>query len=424
MSFDDDYRLSRRDLLGHTGATLATAATAAGAGCGGLPPLGSTIRYGSVEVPVADAPTFREWLPARSALPGSDGAEDGEHGEDVMVYAPPSADAPAWSKAGVARTFAAVRADYVGVHIDDVDVALATGFGDEAGGAVLLGDVDPTTVQDAVGPTPYEPDATDADYDLYTRSDVGRSVAVHSDGLVFADGPRAREIISTVVAAGRGDVPRRHEHDDDFATLTDSTGLRRWGWVWPGGVGNAEGAHIRKDTVGWATGFDHEGERAYFVQTWVFPPEYDLTEGRVKTALRAESRAGLQSAVDAEAVDVSVDGRVATIEMQTTPSVLTDDDEAVFLTPFVTWSGRYDGTAEQLTIRHEAGDPVRADWLRIAVGDGDLQPVDGQELGDRMEPGETLTVATSDAEPGATVHLVYEAPDGDSSATLFSQELL
>jgi len=421
MAFDD-HRVSRRDLLRSCGATLGTAATAAGAGCSGLPPLGTTIRYGSVDVPAADVPTYRDWLPANTALPGSD-REDDDAGEDVMVYAPPPSDAPAWTRVSIARSFVTFRADYVGVDIDDVDVAVATGFGDDTGGAVLLGEIDPTAVRETIARTPYEPDDTDADYDLYTRSDVGRSVGVLGRGLVFADGPRARETIRAVVAAGRGEVSRRHERDADFATLTDSAGLRRWAWLWPGGVGRATGGGIREDTVGWATGFDHHDESAYLVQTWVFPESYDLTAGKVKTALKAESRAGLPGARDASAVDVSVEGRVATIEMQAPPSAFAGSSETPFLTPFVTWSGSYDAAAERLTIRHEAGDPVRTDWLLIdGVGDGH-QRIDEQGLGDRMEPGETLTISTAGAAADGVVQLVYEAPESDRSTALFTQDL-
>lgn len=427
----DGYHVSRRGLLRACGATVATTAAAAGAGCRGLPPLGTTIRYGSVDVPAAGEPSYRDWLPAPAALPGGgdDGAESGEdddaggHSEDVMVYAPPAADAPAWTRASVARTFVTFRADYVGVDVDDVDVAFATGFGDESSGAAaLLGGIDPTTVRAAIGQTPYEPAESDADYELYERTDMSRSVGVRRNGLVFADGPRARETIDTIVAASRGEVPRLHERDSDFETLTDSAGVRRWAWLWPGGVGSASGDDIREDTVGWATSFAHDEDAAYLVQTWVFPESYDLTAGKVKTALKAESRAGLPGARDATAVDVSVDGRVATIEMQAPSSEFAGATETPFLTPFVTWSGTYDAEAEQLTIHHDAGDPVRTDWLRIAGTAEGETAVDDRGLGDRLTAGESLTVSTSEVEQGSTVRLVYRAPESDRSATLFAYD--
>jgi len=422
----DDQKHTRRDVLRSGGAALGTGALTFSAGCSGLPPLGSAIRYGTVDVPAAGRPAYRDWIPAPSALPGSegsDGNDPSENSEDVMVYAPPPADAPAWTRANIARTLIAVRADYVGVDIDDVDVAFATGFGDESGGAVLLGDVDQSVVRETVGQTPYEPAESDTHHALYTRSDGGRSVAVFENGLVFADGPHARETIDTVVAAGRGEVPRLHERDDDFAVLTDSAGLRRWAWLWPGGISHVTGGGIREDTVGWATSFAHESDAAYLVLTWVFPESYDLTAGKVKTALKAESRAGLPGASEATAVDVSVDGRVATIEMQAPPSEFASASETALVTPFVTWSASHDPAAERLTIRHEAGDPVRTDWLWIAGLSEDRQSVDTQGLGDHVEPGESLTVSTTAAQHDETVRLVYEHPDEDGSTTLFGHDL-
>lgn len=430
MAFDDTS-LSRRGLLRTCGAGLATAATVATAGCSGLPPLGTEIRYGSVDVPAAAEPTYRDWLPAPAALPAEgkrvDGGEDDdtdEASDDVMVYAPPPADAPTWTRASVARTFLTFRADYVGVDVDDVNVAFATGWGDDAGGvAVLLGEIDPAAVRETIDRTPYEPAETETNYAVYTRPDKNRSVGVLPTGLVFADGPRAREVIATVVAAGRGEAPRLHERDSDFAALTDSAGQHRWAWFWPDGVDSATGHDIREDTVGWATSFAHESDTAYLVQTWVFPESYDLTAGKVKTALKAESRAGLPGATDASAVDVSVDGRVATIEMQMGRSAFRSTTETVLVTPFATWRGSYDESADRLTIHHEAGDPVRTDWLRIAGAGNGQTAVDSQSVGDRMEPGESVTVSTAGAESGTTVRLVYEEPDGHKSTALFTYDL-
>jgi len=423
MSPSDDRHVSRRTLLRASGATLATVAAAAGGGCSGLPPLGTAIRYGSVDVPAATDPAYRNWLPAPSALPGGDGGDD-EAAEEVLVYTPPPADTPAWTRANIARALIISVADYVGVDIDGVDVAVATAFGeDQSGAAALLGEVDPAAVRDTVATTSYEPVESDADYELYERTDMERAVGVRRDGLVFADGPRGRETIDTIVAASRGEVPRLHERDANFETLTDSAGLRRWAWLWPGGVSSAGGNNIREDTVGWATSFAHGDDTGYLVQTWVFPESYDLTAGKVKTALKAESRAGLPGARDATAVDVSVDGRVATIEMQAPPSEFAGSTETPFLTPFVTWSETYDAGAEQLTIHHDAGDPVRTDWLRIAgVGEGETV-VEDRGLGDRLTAGDSLTVSTAGVEQGTTVRLVYRAPDEDRSTALFTYEL-
>lgn len=59
---------SRRQFLAGGGAALAASLTTLTAGClSSLPPLGSDQRYGRLGVPSADAPNYREWLPAPSS---------------------------------------------------------------------------------------------------------------------------------------------------------------------------------------------------------------------------------------------------------------------------------------------------------------------------------------------------------------------
>jgi len=410
---------SRRGFLRGSAATLATGFAAVGAGCSGLPPLGTRVRYGSVDAPAAADAAYRDWLPAPSALPEENGDADGV---EPWVHVPPSADAPAWARTSIGRSLVAFRTDYVGVHVDDVDVALT--FGDAT---VLRGPVDEATVRDVVADTPYEPVGTDGEYDVYARPDTERVVAVSTEAAVFGNGPAARETVRAVVDAGRGDVPRYHERDADLDALVDGTGMRRWAWLWPGGVGASSGDDdLRTDTVGWASSFDHDADGAYYVQTWVFPPEYDLTAGAVKESLDSRRRAGRPSATEVSAVDVTVDGRVATVEMylsrDVVERVLTDRD---LVTPHVTWRASFDADADRLTVHHAAGDPVRTDRLWVeGTGHQTDEPVAvTADVGARLEPGESITVSTADAEPDALVRLVYRKPNGHASTTLFVYDL-
>jgi len=153
MSLFTDDRLSRRAAL-RAGVGALTAGVAALSGCSGLPPLGSKVKYGTVPAPDARAPTYREWLPAPDAFPDSTDAD----GYDVHAYEPPPADAPAWARGNISRTLAATQSDYVGLHIDDVDIAVAIpNLGESNSAVVLAGDVDRGAVRETVAETSYEP---------------------------------------------------------------------------------------------------------------------------------------------------------------------------------------------------------------------------------------------------------------------------
>lgn len=421
VSPSDDHP-SRRRVLRASGAALASGLTTAIAGCSGLPPLGSQIRYGTVDVPAPDAPAYREWLPAPSAFRGvADDSDD----YAVLTYVPPADDTPAWTRSSISRGLLTYESDYVGVHVDDVDVGFRIDVpGSESGNvAALLGDVDPDAVPTAVADTSYEFQGSGDGYDVYTRQDLERSVAVLPEGLVFSSGPSAGERIRTVVDAGRGDVPRYHERDDNFESLTASAGQRRWAWLWPGGV-DGTNVGIREDTVGWGTSFDHGEDDAYVIETWLFPPEYDLTASKVRQSLREEHVTGGPGAMDASAVDVTVEGRLATVAMYMDPDVVQEKlDRETQPTPHTTWRATHEPEADRLTFHHEAGDPVPTESIHVRGGGLDVRAPATGDVGDRIGPGEELTVSTADTDPGSSVQLIYDPPSGNTSSALFTYDL-
>lgn len=410
---------SRRGFLRRSGAAVATGLTALGAGCRGLPPLGTRVRYGSVDAPAADDPAYREWLPAPSALPDSGyGRPENYH---VGVYAPDDAGDPR-ERASIARSLIAHSAEYAGLHLDDADLAFVGGSV-----AVLLGDVDPATVRDALADTGYEADGSYAGYDLFVRTDVPRVLGVRDGAVLCASGDRARAELRAVVDARRGDESRYVDGDADFDALTASAGLRQWGLLhpgsdgaWDGHAGGAgdEAASDGEAPVGWATAFDSDDRGVYVVETFVFPAGADVTEERVKRRLDERGRA-----VESGAVDVERDGRVATVEMHLTREQYraTVSGEPL-VAPHVTWGVTHDADAERLTFHHEAGDPVRTDWL--SVNGARPEPITSFDgVGNRVEARDDLPVSTAEAGDGATVRLVYRAPDGSASTTLFDYEL-
>lgn len=427
----DGARPSRRRLLRAGGVALAAGISSLGAGCTALPPLGREVRYGSVDIPDPAAPAYRDWLPAPSAFP--DGTSESD-GYNAFVHAPPPADAPAWAQASVSRALLVAGTDYVGFHVDDADVAVTSDSW-----AALVGDVDPAAVRDTLARTPYEPAGTYAGADVYVRSDRDRVVGVGTEAVVFGIAEaeteaeteneadvetNSRRAMQTILDAGRGSVPRYHEADDDVAALTDSAGTRRWAWLWPRAVNQSTPETIRNDTVGWATAFDHRGGSAYFVETWVFPVGYDPTAGAVRRALKSTSLASRPNATKDGVVDVTVEGRVATVAIYLAPDVaraeLADGKRPV---PYVTWDSTVDPAADRLTVHHSAGDPVRTDWLTFDGPELTIPAAAAGDVGDRVEPGDSLSVSTADLESGETLRLVFSNPDGPGSTVLFSHDV-
>jgi hypothetical protein len=412
MSPPTDERLSRRAAL-RAGATALTAGVAALTGCSGLPPLGSRVRYGTVSVPDARAPTYRDWLPAPEAAPTDADRDD----YNVLAYDPPPDDAPAWTRGSIARNLVVASSDYVGVHIDDVDIAVGISSIFETGNAaVLAGDIDPATVDEGIAATSYEADGADGEYDLYTRPDIDRVLGVSTDGLVFGNGANAHDIVTSIADARRGDSQRYHDISTDFADLSAGAGSRRWTWLMPGSIFGSSDDTVWVDTVGRAFAFSHDDDGVYYVQTWLFPEGYGPTEGGIKAALERRSRPP-----EADAVEVTIDGRAATIEMARSLEAYREESSNTLVAPHVAWHPVHDADADTLRFEHEAGDTVETDYLTVAVGERD--PITDFDVGDTIGPGEALTVSTADAESGTTVRLVYEAPDGNATATLAHREL-
>jgi hypothetical protein len=381
------------------------------AGCSGLPPLGSAVRYGDVNVPKRNLPTYRKWLPAPTEVP-----DDSEMDEsyDVMVYDPPAGGDPTWARQSIARSIVLWHADYVGVHVDDVDLAVA---GENM--AVPLGDINPAAVAETVEETSYEPSEAIGEYDCYDR-DEERVVAVGGDALVFGNGTAARDVVAATVGAAAGDVAGYHQTDSDFTVLSDEAGYRRWAWLVPragaGTWGNAEG--VRGDTIGWATAFDHDANGVYYVETWLFPTGYEITDSAIKSSLNQRDRA-----LDARAVDVTTGDRTATIEMRLRRDSFREEyGVGSYLVPHVTWRATRDADAQRVSFHHEGGDAVRTARLRVD-GPGAEPISDFPDIGERVEAGESVSVPTMAFDEEGAVRLAYVSVDGNRSASLYDYHL-
>jgi hypothetical protein len=93
MALDDPIP-TRRTLLHRGAGALATAVAAATAGCASaLPPLGSAQRFGRIDVPDADPPDYRRWLPTPAAdLPDERTRPRGDGHHDTVYVAAVSGD--------------------------------------------------------------------------------------------------------------------------------------------------------------------------------------------------------------------------------------------------------------------------------------------------------------------------------------------
>jgi len=376
------------------------------------------VRYGAVEAPDPDPPTYRDWLPAPSVLP------DGGDSYQPWVHVPPPADAPSWARTSIGRSLVAYQTDYVGLDVDDAAFALT--YGDAT---VLRGPVDRETVREVIPDTPYEPAGTEAGYDVYARPDVERVVAVGPDAVVFGNGPTEfREYVRATVDAGRGDVARYYERDADLAALTDSAGTRRWAWLWPAGVGTSStrttsgrtpsgGRPPSTTTIRAPTTSRPGSSRRATTRRWA--RGQGVTQGgatgRAGGPVRGESRRRHGRGPGRHRRDAPDVGRHRGGRRGPHPR-----RPARHLAR-VRQSRR--GPADDSPRRGRPGPD------RLAVGRGAGSETDGPvaataDVGDRLDPGEELVVATADAEPGATVRLVYRVPDGNASTTLFDYDLL
>ncbi len=423
---------TRRRLLKRAGAGLAAAGTA---GCvETLPPLGQRVRYGRVDLPERSAepgdPVYRRWLPAASALPDDFDADSDEEPLDPgwVNHVEPGAldrDFDGDGRANrLAHTFQVPHLDYFGVGYETFDrVANLHGFGTTF---VLEGDFDPGAVGTTLADSGYAAAGSYGSYDVFDRDGGRRTAAVGDGAVVWANHARSRAIVEAVVDAERGAIARHHETSESFALATERVGARAWTWM--DGLGmqfGGEAHHAMSTTM--------DDEAVYTVFHQLYPPGEVVSERTVRDVLAGETRA-----LEAGAVDVRVDGRVATVELRRPHAAVDDPYEGVDV-PQVTWGATLDdggptedgegetGDGERVTIRHEAGDAVPAATLAFFFEDPDVEdrqdrrsPTDRQfaDVTDTVRPGDAIEVPAPDDPSG--MRLVGEfSPPGESATSVF-----
>ena len=385
---------TRRALLRAGAAALGTGLATSTAGClSGLPPLGQRQTYGRIEAPAADDPAYRRFLPAPSTL----GLGRDHHRLVAAAPGPVTGGEP--EEFLGRRAFLRSDLDYFGVGYERYDRALDCDLG-----TVVEAEFDPASVADVILRSGYERDGTHRGFALFSRADVPRRVAVGDGALAWAsrrvhDAPD----VEALVDAGVGERRRYHESSPGFDRLGRAAGTGRQVVVAPGFGDPTDAATLGADC------FRFDDDAAYQVVTLLFPPDRVPSRDRLERGFRDE--AGLTS--EADTFDVSVDGRLATLEARVPlrgRRDLTPMDEP----PQVTWGASFDPDARTVELRHEAGESVDAEWLHYNVSGpdatGGLDPRPLFESTRSVGPGDAATVDLRDR-PDATEVQVVLAPE-------------
>lgn len=370
---------TRRRFLGRAGGALLAAGAATTGGCSELlPPLGSRVRYGRVDVPATTGPAYRRWLPAASALPADDldpgyvnHVTPGALGQDVVGTA--NRDPHFFQKPYL---------DHFGVGYENYDRVVGL-HRTTRSTYVLEGDVDPATASATLVESGYAPAGSHAGYDLFDRPDGPRTAAVSPAAIVWAHHDESAAIVEAVIDAERGAVDRHHEVDDAFARATDAIGASPWTMLGGLGIDPTGDALVR--SMSYAV--DPRG--VYYTHRALYPAGTVVSERALREALEGHSRA-----VDGRAVDLRVRDRLATVEMHLPHSSLRTD-YATATVPQITWGiSQDDGT---MTVRHESGETPLAATITVSIEGADgRSPAETQFADDheRIRPGDSITIAT------------------------------
>ena len=384
---------TRRGFLRAAGGTLAAGAVTGTAGClSSLPPLGREQSYGRLEVPPPDDPAYRRWLPGPSTFTDSS--------DYTFAYREPTTvDGGEPEEFLGRRAISRSELDYFGIGEANYDCLLGTPFG-----VVIEADVDGSSVLETLTGSGYEPDGSYRGYDLFSRSDVPRRAAVRDGVLVWSsERVHDRPDVEALIDAGAGERQRYHEENDAFARVSEAAGANRMLVVGPDFGDPTDTAEMGADA------FRFDGEVAYQVITLRFPEDRIPTVDRLEGAFRHEY--GLTE--EAKVFDVRVDGRLATLETRV-PLGEPRDLSPIEDPPQVTWGADFDADSRTLTLRHEAGEPIDAWWVRYDVETearpGGIDPVSLWTDRGRVEPGDSDTIDLS-GHPDATGASVVLARD-------------
>lgn len=402
----DTPQPTRRTLLKQAG--LVAIASASLSGCTeSLPPLGSRVQYGRVNTPDVNAdPTYRQWLPAASALP----TDDLDLGYVNYVQPGNLGQQEAGAVNKDAHFFQKPYLDEFGLDYGDYDAVIGLHHTTKST-YVLEGDISTETVTHTLLDSGYSAAGSYQDYDFFDYADSPRLAAVSPTAIVWSHHEQSTAIVEAVIDANRGAVPRHHETDDVFAQATNAIGAGSWTMIGGLGIDPTGAALIRSMT------YMPADDGIYYVHKQLYPENDVVSEQTLRDALEENTRAR-----DSRSVDIQIDGQIATIAMHQ-PHKSLQTDYADVTVPVITWGIENDGKA--LTIRHEAGDTTPAESITVSVQSGsEMSRVESQfsDNFDRIQPGDTLTIDAPDTDADRIVG-TFSPADAARSASFVLYEL-
>ncbi len=374
---------------------LATSLSALTAGClSGLPPLGDDQRYGRLDVPPADEPTYRKWLPAPTSVDPS----IKRYYFTAMQPESLRPDAPELFVARRADTKA--NLDYFGIGFENYDQVL-----DSSVGTVIEATFDRTKVIQTITDSGYERAGEYRGYPVFARSDVPRRVAIGDDVVVWTSAAK-HELphLEAIIDTGNGESPRFHKENAAFERLTSAAGSNPYLGVNTDSQDPSDRPAMLADTIR----FDDNA--AYQVVHYHYTSDRIPTKQTLEAALKEDD---YRFAEKANEFDVTIDGQLATVETQV-PLRSEQDIDPKYELPQVTWGVTHDEDAEKVTFRHEAGESVPADRLYydFARPAAPLGRIDKRPLWtgvDTVSAGAEGEIDLTEYPDATRVHLVYSA---------------
>lgn len=398
-------RPTRRTLIKQAGLVAASASLS---GCTeALPPLGSRVQYGRVDVPpLSPEPRYRQWLPAASALP----TDDLDPGYVNYVQPADLGQAEIGTPNKDIHFFQKPYLDYFGMDYEAYDAVIGLHRTTKST-YVLEGDIDTETVAHTLLESGYAEADPYQGYDFFTRTDSPRTAAISSEAIIWAHHEQSTAIVEAVIDAKRGAVPRHHETSEDFALATETIGAGPWTMIGGLGIDPTGSALIR------SMAFTPSEDGVYYIHMQLYPENDVVTKQELRDALEENTRARAS-----HSVDIQIDGRIATIAFHHPHGSLKTDYAHVSV-PVITWG--VETNEQTLTIRHEAGDTTSADALTVSIQQGSERTQTDSQFSDnvdRIQPGDTLTIDAPDGDADRIVGR-FSPPDVARSASFVIFEL-
>lgn len=383
-------KTTRRDVL-KLGGALAAGVTPGLAGCtSALPPLGSALDFGRLDVPDAGKPTYRQWLPSPDAVPLD---EETDYNLQYREPQPVTQRVPFHFMDGWQDMLSIL--DWFGIGYENYDRILSCPYG-----IVIEAGFDPVSVSQTLTDSGYTGDGSYHGYDLFTRSDQPRRAAIGDDAIVWSTTQSVpgsnimsdlQPDVEALIDAKAGRIERYHETNDRFDRLSSAMGASRAvEYESPDGEENP--------FVG--DGFRFDGKTAYQVRRHLYPESERVPEKRLREWFSNEvslTREITSRQFRSNEQMATVVGRVPPDAGNVKPSDLS--------LPQITWGGTSDADSRTVEFRHEAGESIASSELIANVlydwdEDADSRPVTLPVWPDRdvIEPGDAMTI-TLDEDP-------------------------